>query len=252
MIKKTPTIRVDTEHLDQVTVLVADGVLDSSTYRNFRDEVIKAALDEPLAVLVDVNALLVPSKSAWSVFTSARWHVSTWPDVPLLLLCDDWARRRAIAGRGVTRYVPVYASREHALGALGDRSVRTRRRARIELPAAKSSVNLARAAISEWLSQWEQPHLIPVAGTVATVLVENVLAHTQSAPIMVVESYEDTVTVALEDCCRQPATRREDPTRGSDMLSGLAIVSALSRAWGSTPTSSGKSVWALVGQENQL
>ena len=34
--------------------------------------------------------------------------------------------------------------------------------------------------------------------------------------------------------------------------SGLAIVSALSRAWGSTPTSSGKTVWAVIGSENQL
>ncbi len=35
-------------------------------------------------------------------------------------------------------------------------------------------------------------------------------------------------------------------------VSGLAIVDALSRAWGSTPTASGKTVWAIIGPENQL
>ncbi|CNJ97610.1 stas domain-containing protein [Mycobacterium tuberculosis] len=35
-------------------------------------------------------------------------------------------------------------------------------------------------------------------------------------------------------------------------MSGLAIVDALSREWGSTPTSSGKTVWAVIGPENQL
>lgn len=41
------------------------------------------------------------------------------------------------------------------------------------------------------------------------------------------------------------------PPKGID-VSGLAIVAALSRAWGSSPTSSGKTVWAIIGPENQL
>ena len=35
-------------------VLTADGVLDSSTYQTLRDVIIKAALDEPDAIVVDV------------------------------------------------------------------------------------------------------------------------------------------------------------------------------------------------------
>jgi len=56
--------------------VTADGLLDTFTYQTLRDTVIKAALDEPSAVIVDVNRLSVPSATAWSVFTSARWHVS--------------------------------------------------------------------------------------------------------------------------------------------------------------------------------
>lgn len=233
-------------------MLVVDGVLDSSTYRGLRDSVIKAALEEPKAVIVDVNALSVPSASAWSVFTSARWHVSTWPDVPILLACAHPLVRRAIKGGGVARYVPVYPDRESALDAVRSQSLVIRRRARTELPAVPASISLARTVVTDWLTKWERLELIPVAATVATVFVENVLEHSDSTPVLIVESFRDAVTVAVEDGSDHLASLHEDPDRGADIVSGLAMVAALSRAWGSTPTSSGKTVWALVGRENQL
>ncbi|HEX4390659.1 MAG TPA: sulfate transporter, partial [Mycobacterium sp.] len=49
-----------------------------------------------------------------------------------------------------------------------------------------------------------------------------------------------------------PAVRHEDPYRGGDPVSGLAIVASVCRAWGSMPTSSGKTVWAVIGPENRL
>jgi anti-anti-sigma regulatory factor len=247
-----PTIRIDLEPQQDVPVLVADGVLDSSTYRSFRDTVIEAALDEPRAVIVDVNRLCVPSASAWSVFTSARWHISIWPDVPILLVCGQPQVRRAITAVGVTRHVPVHPTRESALDALRSQTLPIRRRARSELPVTRVSVGLARAMITDWLTRWNKPELIPVAAAVATVFVENVLDHTDSAPVLIVELEEGTVTVAVEDCSDHLPGRHEDAYRGADIVSGLAIVSALCRAWGSTPTSSGKTVWALLGSENQL
>ncbi len=245
-------IRVDVDPQQDVPILVMEGVLDSSTYRSVRDSVIKAALDEPRAVIVDVNRLSVPSASAWTVFTSARWHVSTWPDVPILLVCAEPQVRRAIAASAVTRYVPVHASVELALGSLSVRPLPLRRRARSELPASRVGVGLARAMITDWLTQWDEADLVPVAATVGTVFVENVLDHTESAPVLIVESYRDAVTVAVEDCSGHLPGRHEDAYRGAEIVSGLAIVSALCRAWGATPTSSGKTVWALVGRENQL
>src|ERR1700756_376621 len=101
-------IRIDAAPQHDVPILVMDGVLDSSTYRTVRDTVIKAPLDEPHAVIVDVNRLAEPSASACTVFNSARWHVSVWPDVPILLVCAQPQVRRAIASGGVTRYVPVH------------------------------------------------------------------------------------------------------------------------------------------------
>lgn len=246
------TIHIDVQPQQDVPILVIDGVLDSSTYRSVRDTVIKAALDEPRAVVVDVDRLTVPSASAWTVFTSARWHVSIWPDVPILLVCASRQTRRQIAAGGVTRYVPVHPTRESALDAVESQDLQIRRRARSELPRDKGSVGLARSVVTEWLTEWDLCEVTPVAATVATVFVENVLDHTDSAPVLIVESYRDAVTIAVEDGSDRLPGRREDAYRGAEIVSGLAIISALCRVWGSTPTTSGKTVWALVGRENRL
>lgn len=252
MAEPLPAIRVDTHAQRDVPILVVDGLLDSSTYRGLRDTMIKAALDEPPAVIVDVDRLTVPTGTAWTVFTSARWHVSAWPDVPILLVCSDPHVRRQLSRVGVARYVPVHPSREAALDAVGNRSIEVRRRARTELPRSPGALTLARAVISDWLTAWDSRDVIPIASTVATVFVENVLDHTESAPVLIVESYRDDVTVAVEDGSNRLPGRHEGAARGAEIVSGLAIVSALCRAWGATPTSSGKTVWGLVGRENRF
>lgn len=250
--ESTPPVRVDVEHREDVAFLTVTGELDSITYRGLRDAIIKVALDEPRAVIVDVNKLSVPSESAWSVFTSARWHVSVWPDVPIVLVCEVQGSLRAITAKGVSRYVPMYPTWESALDAVRTQSLPTRHRARTQLPDSRVGVGLARAMITEWLTRWDKAELIPTAATVATVFVENVLDHTDSAPVLIVERHNDTVTVAVEDCSDQPPARHEDRDRGADIVSGLAIVSALCRSWRSTPTASGKTVWAVVGPENKF
>jgi anti-anti-sigma regulatory factor len=233
-------------------LLTVAGVLDSSTYLGLRDAVIKTALDEPRAVFVDVNALDVPASSAWSVFTSARWHVSTWPDVPIILVCGHTGRRATIERTGVTRYVPVHASIQAAVRALAGDVQRGRRRTRAELPASLASLRTARQLVAEYLTAWSQGDLISVASVIVNVLVENVLQHTTSAPVVILESSGALVTVSVQDNSSIPAVRHEDPFRGGDRVSGLAIMAAVSQAWGSAPTPSGKTVWAVVGPENRL
>lgn len=245
-------VEIDLQTREDVPILTAEGVLDSSTYRTVRDTVIKAAIDEPRAVIVDVNRLNAPAVSAWAVFTSARWHVSVWPDVPVLLVRAEQRVRREMAASGVTRYIPVHSTLESALSAVRSRPLPGRRRARTELARNVSSLDLARRVVDDWLTGWDVSEAIPVAATVATVFIENVLDHTESAPALIVESHLGDVTVAVEDGSSYLPSRHEDADRGADVVSGLAIVSALCRTWGATPTSSGKTVWGLIGQENKL
>jgi hypothetical protein len=92
----------------------------------------------------------------------------------------------------------------------------------------------------------------PAAATVAWLLVDNVLIHTFSDPVLIVEEFGGVITIAVEDASSTPAMRREGTDGGTDVVSGLAIVNSLSRIWGSAPTSTGKTVWAVLGPENRL
>jgi hypothetical protein len=244
-------LTITTAPADGATMLTVEGTLDSTTYRTLRDHIIKAALDEPAAVLVEASELRVPAESAWAVFTSARWHVSSWPEVPIMIICHGPANRSALARNGVTRYVPVLECVEAAVDSLATYAQRHRRRARAGLTASASSVSTSRHLMDYWLTAWSKPELIAVSKIVVTSLVENVLQHTDSAPSVRLESSGETVTIAVDDSSRTPPTLSE-MQMAFGVPTGLKIVAALSRLWGIAPTPSGKTVWAVIGPENRL
>lgn len=233
------------------TALKIGGVLDSSTYSEIRDCVIEAALAEPTAVLVDVSGLHAPAESAWIAFTSARWHVSVWPDIPVVLVCDHAQGRSSIARSGATRHISVHPDEMAAARSVRDWYI-PRRRASADLATTRERVRRARTLLSRWLAVWDRSEMVVTASTVASILVENTLVHTTGGATLILEAIDDHITVAVSDGSRTPAARHEDSTTGAHTVSGLAIVSALSRSWGCTPTASGKTVWALIGPENRL
>lgn len=249
---RTPgQLTVSTSTVDAVCLLTAVGTLDGSTYLELRDSVITAALDEPPAVLVEVSGLEVPARSAWSAFTSARWHVRVWPDIPILLVCGRRDVAAQIAEAGVTRYIPVHPDVETAVRSLA-RPERTRRKTRAEFPHRLSSLGRSRDFVAECLSDWSQDQLIPTAKVIVDVLVENVLRHTESSPTVLLESAGPTVTIAVQDADAAPAVLHEAPDGFPVRASGLAVVGALCRAWGNTPTPRGKTVWATIRPETRL
>jgi hypothetical protein len=247
-----PNLVVASDPVGEATVLTVEGLLDATTYLLLRDSIIKAALDNPSAVIVDMGQLLVPRESALAVFTSASWHVERWPDVPILLVCDHLVGRQSLARNGVTRYVPVYASVESACNASD--SVRrrpVRRRVRIELPAQVASLRQSRQFVTDALSAWSMPDWIPVAKIVVTTFVENVLAHTEGQAGIRLETNGATVTVAVADSNHSSANIRE-PAQATGVPTGLGIVGSVCRMWGNAPVPSGKIVWAVIGSENIL
>lgn len=223
------------------------GVLDATTYRTARDSIVKAALDEPTSVIVEVSSLNVPLVSAWTVFTSARWLVSQWPDVPVRLVAADPARCELLRRQGLTRYVEVYGTVAEAIAV--PMSAHPRRRARMSLTGSAASVQRAQEFVATSLTHWQCEEMIPAATVVVTELVDNVLRHTDSPPRVRLESYRDTVTVAVEDDSTDRAGLREAT---SMLTNGLRIVAAVSRVWGNAPTQTGKVVWAVLDARHRI
>ncbi|OBH49394.1 STAS domain-containing protein [Mycobacterium mantenii] len=236
---------------DSVAVLTVNGELDAANSTALRERILKAALDDVAAVVVDVSGLKVQAESTWSTFMSAYWQVASTLHVPIVLVCTDKAAREAITRSGVAHFMPLFSSEKAAMKGLGQNSRRPVRRADVQLPADLTSLRESRRMVREWLTTWSQSKLIPVALVVVNVFVENVLEHTASVPVVRIEAQGTTATIAVSDASNTPAVRLPSPSKGID-VSGLAIVDALSRAWGSTPTASGKTVWAVIGPENQL
>lgn len=243
-------LAVATRLEETVAVLTVEGVLDADNSAGLRDSIVKSMVDEPSAVIVNVSSLKVRAQSAWSTFVGAHWQLAR-PDVPIALVCTRRATREALSRSEVASFMPVLSTEKSAIKALARLTRRTVRSADSQLPADLTSLRESRRLMREWLTGWSQSKLIPVALVVVNVFVENVLEHTGSIPMMRVETAGSTATIAVSDGSTAPAVRLQSPTNGID-VSGLAIVDALARAWGSTPTSSGKTVWAVIGPENQL
>ncbi len=120
------------------------------------------------------------------------------------------------------------------------------------LAASPRALHRSRTLVAAWLTAWEREELVPAATVIVDALVENVLAHTDSLPTVTAEIDGATVTIAVHDTARAPAVRREPPGADRIRVSGLAVVAAISRIWGSTPTATGKAVWAVLGPECRL
>jgi hypothetical protein len=237
-------ISVRTANRDEVAILVADGVLDSSTYRGLRDHIVKAALDEPRAVMVDISGLRVPAASTYAVFTSARWQVSRWPNVPVLLVCGHSAGREmcaATASPAMCRCTTALTPRWRC--------------------STGAPIGCASAAPRNWMRHIRrrvgdrlavglgQGDMIRAATVIATELVDKVVAHTDSEPVLRVETDGATVTIAMSDHgAALPALI--ETTYDTFRLSGLRVIAALADAWGCVESIDGKTVWATMWTSN--
>lgn len=161
--KSPNALAIDTRSEDSLVVLSVEGAIDSTNCAALRDAIIKATLDEPSAVVVNVSALQVPDEASWSIFVSARWQVDTPQHVPILLVCASRAGRELITRTGVTRFMPVYPTEKRAIKAVGRLARRKVRYAQVQLPANLGSLRESRKLVREWLTSWSKPGLIPVA-----------------------------------------------------------------------------------------
>ena len=101
-------------------VLTVYGVLDDTTYVRLRDAVIKAALDEYRALIIDVTRLAVAAPAALPGFTTASSGISQHSYIPIALVCDSITGQKALHQNGINLDIPVYWRIGDAIAALPD------------------------------------------------------------------------------------------------------------------------------------
>ena len=65
-------LRITASAVDDTRLLSIDGLLDETSYVPLCEAIVKAALDEPRTLIIDITRLAVRDDAAWAVFTSAR------------------------------------------------------------------------------------------------------------------------------------------------------------------------------------
>jgi anti-anti-sigma regulatory factor len=242
-------LAVSTAALSDYLVVRLSGVLDVCTYRQARNAVTKVALEQPAAVIVDVDCLDVCGDYAWAVFTSARWQVNQWPDVPIVLVSSEAVRRRRLAGMAVARYVPVFESVAAAAAAIAEGNCRYRHRARARFAQHDGGLRAAQMFVRNHLMAWSMFDRIALTTMLATVFIENASSYVGDGCDLRLEGSDDEVVVAVSDSCTAQVSRRDRVP--ACIPAGLDIVASLCRRWGSTQTSDGRIVWAHIDSGNR-
>jgi anti-sigma regulatory factor (Ser/Thr protein kinase) len=229
---------------NDVIVVVVTGTLDLTSYAQLRDDLIKAALEVPRAVAVDIGSLCVPTTATLSVFPTVWMRVNDWPDVPILLIEPDSVNRDRLREHGITRFVPAFPDLDHALRWLD--GVRSHRRVRLELPSGDVACSTARRLVHDTCLRWEcEEQLEQDATAIASSLVANAVQHGRGTCSVRLELRRDLFTIAVYDE-GSPFVPRGVPVSDIPVGLGLMLVEALSATWGSAPTSTGKVVWATL------
>jgi hypothetical protein len=225
-------------------VVVAEGLLDAVSYSRLRTALVKAAADEPRAVIVDVDRLRVESQASLALFPAVATELATWPGLPLLLVATGEAGRLMLNDYRMPRLVPVYDDLDAAVDAIGDTP--PRQVARLMLPNSRAGPRLARAFVRRNCYRWRVYDDRAIdAIWVANELVENAVKHTYSAATVRVELRRGLLTVAVYD--DDPAEPWLTERTQARVVHGLTVVARLCRSWGTTPTpAGGKVVWAVL------
>lgn len=245
-VSMTGANHIQIAHTARAGCLVATvtGHLGSQSYRTVRDGLVKLAVEQPRALIVDIDELEVGSEPALTVFASAWSRVSIWPEVPILLVASDEVQRQRLRRRTVAHFVPVYRSVEEAIAAV--RMPPRRRRRTAEYTPAIASSALARTFVRQTCEDWNCEEWLQDALCVASELVENAVKHAGTNLQLRLESRSGLLTIAVRDGDPHMAVIRQTAA-GQPVGYGLQIVSDLARAWGSSPDlGGGKVVWAVL------
>jgi anti-sigma regulatory factor (Ser/Thr protein kinase) len=125
------------------------------------------------------------------------------------------------------------------------------REASLTLPAELKSVGQARRFLRDVLQEWNLDGFELAAPQVLTELATNAALHARSAYTVHLLVEPDAVLIEVSDSSPALPQARHYGT-GATTGRGIALVEALSAAWGVESSPTGKTVWCRVRSDDQL
>lgn len=232
-------------HVDR-PVVGASGLLDLAAAGLLRIALLKAAAEQPEALVCDLTGARA-EQLALSVFLTVADEVGAWPSCPVVLVVPDDALRAALELLGIDRRMVVVRLRADAGPALRRRPPAAR--AMLRLAPVRTAPAQARSFLRSCLKTWNVAGVPEVdeegAALVLGELVTNAVLHAGTPVDILVGLRGQALRVAVADRSGvelRPRAATEDEESGR----GLALVGAFAERWGMLPRrSGGKVVWAL-------
>ena len=240
----TAPLLLETHFYGRTLVVRPVGELTPKTYEQLRDYLLKCAIEEPPAIVVDLASMRTTIASLLTVFPTVRDRIRDWPGVPLALAAAQQPLRTLLDVSAVRRFVPTYHSVSDAVDGL-DAAPRRHRR-QVQLPCEAASARLARQLVERTCQQWGIPATAPAAVVIASELTDNMVHHARSEGWLRLQLRSNRLTVAVADADPRPPELRVPNLRAPGGR-GLVLINRLSRAWGTaTRLPAGKVVWAVL------
>jgi anti-anti-sigma factor len=229
---------------DDCLVLRAVGVLDLSAVPALREDVLKAVVEQPRAVILDLTDLTALDARCTSIFDAVARQACEWPGTVLALCGAHDAVARTLARSGAPRFLALFEDVDEALRRAREQPPRQRREA--QLPADPTAARQARHMVRDLCDRWQLEDLRDTAMLVVSELVANTIRYAGSPPRLRVELGPRTLTVAVGDDCPD-LPRRPAATSDLEGGRGLFIVEQLAVAWGvHQHAGDGKTVWCAL------
>jgi anti-sigma regulatory factor (Ser/Thr protein kinase) len=226
-------------------VMTPSGVLEVANAPQLCTFLFKALADQPEAVIVQLQDLVLARSNTLNVFTAVARQTADWSGIPLMLVTSRRNDREVqLQSALVARYIPVFADLAAALASM--HNPLARQLTRLRLAPVPHSAGVARRFVAATCELWRCEDVSEDAVAIVSELIGNVVRHARTDADLRLELRRRLLTVAVLDQDPVfPVRRPPSATRESGL--GLAIVTHLATAWGASQTSTGgKVVWATI------
>jgi len=228
-----------------VAVLALRGDLTEATAAIARDCMIKALIEQPTVLVVDLDGVGHADAAGPDVFGEVARHAAQWPETTVMVCGGPLDLRRRIrdtAGSGPLEVLPTHAE---AVAAAKARPVP--RRCRLACGTEDDAPARARRVATAVFRRWHVPEeLIGRAVLIISEFVANAVRHARTRSELLLHFKDSRLHIAVRDTCRRLPRVQTQPDTDHEDGRGLGIVGRLATSWGVVADSDGKVVWAAI------